>query len=51
MQRQRWNDHRSYSEVFLPATKFQPGDVVHAVDGGEVGTVEFARHDGRCCIK
>jgi hypothetical protein len=52
MQRQRWKNHRSYSEVFTTALKFHPGDLVHTIDGGEIGTVEYIRsRDGFACIQ
>ena len=52
MQRQRWKDHRSYSEVFAVALKFQPGDTVHAIQGGEIGKIEYIRQqDGFACVQ
>ena len=34
----------------MPATRFQPGDIVHALDGGEVGVIAYVRRDGQCCV-
>lgn len=46
MQRQRWKNHRSYAEVVSTPARFAVGDLVHTVDGGEIGTVAYVRRDG-----
>ena len=40
-----------FSDAVTPATKFRAGDIVHDKVGGEIGVVEFARSDGRCCVQ
>jgi hypothetical protein len=35
----------------LEPPRFVVGDRVHAMDGGEVGVVEFIRRDGMCCLR
>jgi hypothetical protein len=35
----------------MPATKFEPGDLVHTLDTGTVGRIEFMRRDGFACIQ
>jgi hypothetical protein len=42
---------KGFDPVPEQAPKFAVGDCVHAVDDGEIGTVEYLRRDGLACIQ
>ena len=42
---------RAYQPIVAVEVRFAVGDRVHALHGGEIGTIEFCRKDGFCCIQ